>query len=113
MIRRPPRSTLFPYTTLFRSQIKVYGASIEDVQNDAGLYDCFETLLPDLDAICPRWQVGHRVDAFVVSLRVILYVRVLVDQLDLRARNDGSGGGAHQPVHRDRRRLTPNWPCEN
>src|SRR4029434_3329997 len=24
MIRRPPRSTLFPYTTLFRSQDKVY-----------------------------------------------------------------------------------------
>src|SRR2546425_4125832 len=25
MIRRPPRSTLFPYTTLFRSQTKVQG----------------------------------------------------------------------------------------
>src|SRR5258708_28462382 len=25
MIRRPPRSTLFPYTTLFRSKIKVIG----------------------------------------------------------------------------------------
>src|SRR5260370_26845760 len=26
MIRRPPRSTLFPYTTLFRSPITVVGA---------------------------------------------------------------------------------------
>src|SRR5471030_1098546 len=26
MIRRPPRSTLFPYTTLFRSCISMYGA---------------------------------------------------------------------------------------
>src|SRR5947207_2568088 len=25
-MRRPPRSTLFPYTTLFRSKSKVYGA---------------------------------------------------------------------------------------
>src|SRR3712207_7380752 len=25
MIRRPPRSTLFPYTTLFRSPMAVYG----------------------------------------------------------------------------------------
>src|SRR2546430_10408940 len=25
MIRRPPRSTLFPYTTLFRSTIRGYG----------------------------------------------------------------------------------------
>src|SRR3712207_7325637 len=27
MIRRPPRSTLFPYTTLFRSTIKSNGAA--------------------------------------------------------------------------------------
>src|SRR3712207_7893425 len=27
MIRRPPRSTLFPYTTLFRSQERVAGSS--------------------------------------------------------------------------------------
>src|SRR5690348_17702078 len=29
MIRRPPRSTLFPYTTLFRSDVDLYGA-VED-----------------------------------------------------------------------------------
>src|SRR3989442_11877751 len=28
MIRRPPRSTLFPYTTLFRSVLAAYGASL-------------------------------------------------------------------------------------
>src|SRR3712207_8948318 len=28
MIRRPPRSTLFPYTTLFRSQTDVHPSSI-------------------------------------------------------------------------------------
>src|SRR3712207_8970730 len=27
MIRRPPRSTLFPYTTLFRSVVEAYGTS--------------------------------------------------------------------------------------
>src|SRR2546426_8881282 len=27
MIRRPPRSTLFPYTTLFRSRVSVFGHS--------------------------------------------------------------------------------------
>src|SRR2546430_13892935 len=32
MIRRPPRSTLFPYTTLFRSlEVKLGGSSIHDV----------------------------------------------------------------------------------
>src|SRR3712207_7189070 len=30
MIRRPPRSTLFPYTTLFRSEPAVVAGSLED-----------------------------------------------------------------------------------
>src|SRR3989475_9723279 len=33
MIRRPPRSTLFPYTTLFRSQL---GGLVRVVREDAG-----------------------------------------------------------------------------
>src|SRR2546427_3057966 len=36
MIRRPPRSTLFPYTTLFRSvEILLDGAPIDTVRPDA------------------------------------------------------------------------------
>src|SRR5260221_8701684 len=31
MIRRPPRSTLFPYTTLFRSELEIL-AEIKDVE---------------------------------------------------------------------------------
>src|SRR3712207_7076010 len=31
MIRRPPRSTLFPYTTLFRSTIKSFRGSLNDM----------------------------------------------------------------------------------
>src|SRR2546427_11584696 len=40
MIRRPPRSTLFPYTTLFRSQCHDVGRGIEDrvaVEQDVAL----------------------------------------------------------------------------
>src|SRR5256885_11979563 len=33
MIRRPPRSTLFPYTTLFRSVRPIYGERIVSVSN--------------------------------------------------------------------------------
>src|SRR2546423_8712834 len=29
MIRRPPRSTLFPYTTLFRSDLNISGGTLE------------------------------------------------------------------------------------
>src|SRR5256885_6849956 len=35
MIRRPPRSTLFPYTTLFRSR-RVFGRSLAIRHVDAG-----------------------------------------------------------------------------
>src|SRR2546422_1322967 len=35
MIRRPPRSTLFPYTTLFRSRQILRGAELERVHEDA------------------------------------------------------------------------------
>src|SRR5438093_9706393 len=40
MIRRPPRSTLFPYTTLFRSldgALAAYGAAIRLRPDDAAL----------------------------------------------------------------------------
>src|SRR5687767_5168730 len=34
MIRRPPRSTLFPYTTLFRSDVQVLGNTVVDNMNN-------------------------------------------------------------------------------
>src|SRR2546422_5534933 len=50
MIRRPPRSTLFPYTTLFRS---VEADSVPDVAPDPGpwVYACSGvTQYPPVDA---------------------------------------------------------------
>src|SRR5688572_32083831 len=55
MIRRPPRSTLFPYTTLFRSRVRL-DEGLEDAPEqlgrhaDAGvahLHDRLLRLLPD------------------------------------------------------------------
>src|SRR3712207_8832712 len=34
MIRRPPRSTLFPYTTLFRSRVSPDGADVQLLVDD-------------------------------------------------------------------------------
>src|SRR2546430_2726718 len=45
MIRRPPRSTLFPYTTLFRSEF----TRLRELTQVAGVND-------------EIWFVGHRVD---------------------------------------------------
>src|SRR3712207_7169906 len=39
MIRRPPRSTLFPYTTLFRSDSLVWGKS-PNVHHDPAPFQC-------------------------------------------------------------------------
>src|ERR1039458_607307 len=39
MIRRPPRSTLFPYTTLFRSQEKKFGGFYVKRNAKAGVSD--------------------------------------------------------------------------
>src|SRR3712207_7055628 len=36
MIRRPPRSTLFPYTTLFRSRAETFSGAAEPVDGSAG-----------------------------------------------------------------------------
>src|SRR5260370_19549270 len=52
MIRRPPRSTLFPYTTLFRSdnKIRFFGSAIEcnfnglwRVEEIAGIHEQYPT----------------------------------------------------------------------
>src|SRR3712207_9113534 len=68
MIRRPPRSTLFPYTTLFRSNLdlgtRVIGVSFGDFDthaNQAGRHDellarfdrAVDALFATLD---PRWS---------------------------------------------------------
>src|SRR5256884_4472996 len=50
MIRRPPRSTLFPYTTLFRSQGK---SSIRSAH-------CFGQFLEDAFRLLERWMLGDR-----------------------------------------------------
>src|SRR5260221_5341348 len=53
MIRRPPRSTLFPYTTLFRSQ----SASALELGDDVFLIATVVGLSDDL-VLCQRAVVG-------------------------------------------------------
>src|SRR2546426_8279920 len=39
MIRRPPRSTLFPYTTLFRSQVRIGELALAFSESSLGVLD--------------------------------------------------------------------------
>src|SRR3712207_6882144 len=67
MIRRPPRSTLFPYTTLFRSD--VYRAA-------------------DLDAHLKSAAVGRVSDAFATSGVPFLDMAANLTELSARAAPD-------------------------
>src|SRR5205085_6372428 len=56
MLRRPPRSTLFPYTTLFRSINKPpFVSTLEDRNDDLNILTAVRQTFSDA-------QVGHRLD---------------------------------------------------
>src|SRR3712207_8117816 len=57
MIRRPPRSTLFPYTTLFRSVVRV-AAGVADLHEQALLVGEPDDAAGDLGEV----RVVHLVD---------------------------------------------------
>src|SRR3712207_8881272 len=50
MIRRPPRSTLFPYTTLFRSEAISRGAVVIDNGSDFRLDPEVPLVVPEVNA---------------------------------------------------------------
>src|SRR2546427_1358033 len=73
MIRRPPRSTLFPYTTLFRS----VGTGLEEkVARDSG--------------------------AVVIARRAGVVTRVTADEIIIDTGDDEARAGDH-PLARDRK----------
>src|SRR2546422_6075798 len=93
MIRRPPRSTLFPYTTLFRSRRHDDG---ERGQCDSvELHDHREKAPPcaQLDAESPRWltATARRSEEHTSELqsRLHLVCRLLLEKK--KKRRDGMG----------------------
>src|SRR3712207_7845613 len=74
MIRRPPRSTLFPYTTLFRSEVL-------DVEDQVGA----------------REDVGRQAGGAAVAHRE------LRERVVLELRQQVQAGGARQVVEADRK----------
>src|SRR5205809_4192142 len=48
MIRRPPRSTLFPYTTLFRSQLQGFGRFFFTEEEAPEILKCLRERLPEV-----------------------------------------------------------------
>src|SRR2546429_3561358 len=58
MIRRPPRSTLFPYTTLFRSQLPDYDARVITDEKELAVY--FEQIIEHTSnyKAAANWMLG-------------------------------------------------------
>src|SRR3712207_8109975 len=63
MIRRPPRSTLFPYTTLFRSKVEITLAMRVGYVTAFGVYDV-ERHPRLLNAPCAVIQLARPVNDF-------------------------------------------------
>src|SRR5256885_12758738 len=59
MIRRPPRSTLFPYTTLFRSHS--IAICVEDPERDVG--SSWQGVAQEIRYDCAVRRIGRRVFA--------------------------------------------------
>src|SRR2546422_11780564 len=75
MIRRPPRSTLFPYTTLFRS------LRDRDHESEIGAYQLVERLgVAQLDALGERHLLLPRDERVLTDLAQVLVERPLVER---------------------------------
>src|SRR2546422_5053862 len=93
MIRRPPRSTLFPYTTLFRSiRLQLGSKSFTPPEISA-------MVLNELKARAERSE-EHTSE---LQSRLHLVCRLLLEKKKLRPFLDSAGGGLHL-AHRHARR---------
>src|SRR2546425_5778487 len=97
MIRRPPRSTLFPYTTLFRS---VFDGLVEDAALDLAVHEKFMERRQ-------RDKAGIRSEEHTSELQSLAYLvcRLLLEK---KKNNPCQHGGRQQlRILRDRYLLQP------
>src|SRR3712207_9365055 len=87
MIRRPPRSTLFPYTTLFRSAILDAGANFASSPN--------RVLIHCLDPVFICEKIAYTNVGKVVSIHDVVYNTI--------TGVDGVGGLETRGKYRDRK----------
>src|SRR3989441_8645847 len=101
MIRRPPRSTLFPYTTLFRSIDEKNGDAIGSLnaEKQAGANGCGSV---------PATGLGGRSEEHTSELQSLAY---LVCRLLLEKKKKKNGTDLHpatrQALHTTHKRFKP------
>src|SRR5256885_9426490 len=92
MIRRPPRSTLFPYTTLFRSYAPSFSKRIEP-----------RYLFPSLPASCIIWPLRSEEHTSELQSPCNLVCRLLLEKKKKThdSTADPSAGSLAIPLSRD------------
>src|SRR2546429_3007634 len=102
MIRRPPRSTLFPYTTLFRSR---YSSGVAGLNTRPGLQPC-SRMSSIVRSICSERSEEHTSE---LQSRLHLVCRLLLEKKKKnrpRIRAKRCAGHEH-PTY------TPPLPCSS
>src|SRR5256885_7054401 len=76
MIRRPPRSTLFPYTTLFRSEL----GALEDMNTDHPLSEMSKNRQGELDALRSEEHTSELQSPCNLVCRLLLEKKNKIDE---------------------------------
>src|SRR5260370_30860530 len=90
MIRRPPRSTLFPYTTLFRS--RRHDGDVAGVQITSGPELLRALRIVKITLGEPR-RTQHDLAGRLAVMWHVLHIRIHDAQIDQRRRPPGLGAG--------------------
>src|SRR5260370_15206482 len=101
MIRRPPRSTLFPYTTLFRS------LSLEHRDDDRGLYHRSVTRREDGALVLEGHDLGRGVRSEEHTSELQSHLNLVCRLLLEKKKHRPTEGVARAKSHRTNRPPTP------
>src|SRR5260370_16996336 len=92
MIRRPPRSTLFPYTTLFRSSIRA--VVIQSNDQNAGLFTMYS--VEELNGLASDPGLSRYAGPLVRGYKVIFDQMTALPKVIIAAMNGDAMGGAFE-----------------
>src|SRR2546422_1128514 len=88
MIRRPPRSTLFPYTTLFRSQDGKFALRQPLETGLADIQAAYATFLDQLKQADPRRLIRSEEHTSELQSRLHLVCRLLLEKKKRNNKNN-------------------------
>src|SRR2546422_6753509 len=86
MIRRPPRSTLFPYTTLFRSWAEVEPTGVISADDFGSLF-ALSPFVEHLDGVFSRLEKRSEEHTSELQSRLHLVCRLLLEKKKTPERN--------------------------